>query len=195
MVKTKLNRSGLLLRMVFGFAVGCATLLLAMVFFPKMGMAQKVVEVKLIASPDGKVYFDPIGIRVEPGDIVRWIQTSGYHSVTAYHPENDNHELRIPDNATPWDSGILMGQYPAPGSVFEHKFTAEGVYDYFCRPHEQAGMVGRIIVGRPLDGPGTQPFNYAPGRHWKPVPEVARKQFPSIEEILAKGIVRSPGAN
>ena len=33
--------------------------------------------------------------------------------------------------------------------------TVEGVYDYFCAPHEMAGMVGRIIVGRP----GAQPFD------------------------------------
>ena len=29
------------------------------------------------------------------------------------------------------------------------RFTVTGVYDYFCIPHEEAGMVGRIIVGSP----------------------------------------------
>lgn len=31
-----------------------------------------------------------------------------------------------------------------------------------CAPHEETGMVGRIVVGRPA-GPGMQPFDYAPG--------------------------------
>ena len=26
-----------------------------------------------------------------------------------------------------------------------------GVYDYYCQPHEMAGMVGRIVVGEPRD--------------------------------------------
>ena len=101
-----------------------------------------------------------------------------------------NHELRIPEGAEPWDSGVLQTQAPEKGSTFEHTFTQEGVYDYFCRPHEAAGMVGRIVVGRPLEGPGTRPFNYAPEKGWKPVPSGAQKEFPSVSLILEKRIVR-----
>jgi plastocyanin len=172
--------------------LGCLAVLLALLVSPETGNGQKVIEVKMIASAAGNVYFDPTGIHIEPGDTVRWVQISGFHSTTAYHPANDNHELRIPENAASWNSDIMIGQYPAPGSTFEQKFTVEGVYDYFCRPHENAGMVGRIIVGRPLDGPGTRTFNYAPEKRWKPVPEAAQRAFPSIEEITAKGIVRPP---
>lgn len=155
----------------------------------------KTVEIRMTQSADGNsVYFDPIGIQIEAGDTVRWIQISNYHSVTAYHPKNDNHELRIPEQAEPWDSGVLVGTYPGPNSSFEHKFTVEGVYDYFCRPHEQAGMVGRIIVGKPLDGPGIKPFGYAPEKKWKVVPKAAQMHFPSVEEIMAKGVVRLSGA-
>jgi hypothetical protein len=39
------------------------------------------------------------------------------------------------------------------------KLTAEGVYDYFCMPHERAGIVGRLIVGLAA-GPGAPPFDY-----------------------------------
>jgi hypothetical protein len=45
--------------------------------------------------------------------------------------------------------------------VFQH----EGVYDYFCKPHEAAGMVGRIVVGNPGSGPGTRPFNHEPRKN------------------------------
>ena len=154
---------------------------------------QEVVTIKMIQSPDGSnVYFDPVGINISPGQKVRWAQESGYHTTTAYHPSNGNHELRIPEGAEPWDSGLLQTQAPEKGSTFEHTFTQEGVYDYFCRPHEAAGMVGRIVVGRPLDGPGTRPFNYAPEKGWKPVPPGAQKEFPSVSRILEKRVVH-PG--
>ena len=150
------------------------------------------VEIKLVQTPDGRTYFDPVGVRIAPGDTVRWVQLSGFHSISAYHPSNDNHELRIPASAEPWDSDVLLADQPKPGSTFEHVFTVPGVYDYFCKPHEAAGMVGRIIVGSPADGPGTKPFGYAPGRKWKSIPDLARKTFPSVAEIMQNGTVRVP---
>ena len=105
-----------------------------------------VVEIKLMQTRAGKTYFDPVGVRIATGDTVRWVQLSGFHSTTAYHPSNDNHELRIPASAKPWDTDILLTDYPKSGATFEHVFTVPGVYDYFCRPHEMAGMVGRIVV-------------------------------------------------
>ena len=151
--------------------------------------AADTVEVKLVQTPAGHAYFDPAGVHVAPGDTVRWVQISGFHSITSYHPRNDNHELRIPESAEPWDSDILLADYPKRGATFEHVSTVPGVYDYFCRPHEMAGMVGRIVVGEPGDGPGTKAFGYAPSEKWKPVPEAARKVFPPIAEIVQKGIV------
>ena len=149
------------------------------------------VEVKLVQTPEGETYFDPVGIHIAPGDTVRWVQISGFHSITAYHPGNDNHELRIPEAAEPWDSDILLADYPKRGATFEHVFTVQGVYDYFCKPHEMAGMVGRVVVGEPGNGPGTRPFGYAPDKHWKAVPDVARKALPRVAEVLRKGTVHA----
>lgn len=178
------------------FWMGLLTILALPIAAPPVAMAGKVVEVRLMMSADGtKAFFDPAGIHIQPGDTVRWTQVSNYHSVTAYHPANGNHELRIPGDAKPWDSDILLGQYPAKGSTYEHKFTAEGVYDYFCKPHEAAGMVGRIIVGKPGAGPGTRPFGYAPEKKWDPVPPAARDKFPAIEEIMRQGVVRAAPAS
>jgi hypothetical protein len=116
------------------------------------------------------------------------------HTTTAYHPRNDHHSLRIPEGAAPWDSGFLL----KPGAHFDVTFTVEGVYDYYCMPHEQAGMVGRIIVGRP-HGPGALPFDYFKGRPdaggWKPVPEAAQRAFPDVERIMATRIVRRSERN
>jgi plastocyanin len=151
--------------------------------------AAATVEVKLIQTPSGEAYFDPVGVHIAPGDTVRWVQISGFHSITAYHPRNDDHELRIPQSAERWDSDILLAQYPNRGSTFEHVFTVAGVYDYFCKPHEMAGMVGRIVVGDPGDGPATKPFGYAPDEHWKTVPPVARDRLPSVADIVRLGTV------
>ena len=160
----------------------------AMLAAPASSLAD-TVEIRLAQTADGKTYFDPIGVHIAPGDTVRWIQMSGFHSVTAYHPANDNHELRIPRTAQPWDSDILLGQFPKANATFDRVFNVSGVYDYFCKPHELAGMVGRIVVGQPGDGPGTKPFGYAPNERWKPVPEVARKVLPSVAEIVQEGKV------
>ena len=149
------------------------------------------VDVTLVQTAEGKTYFDPAGIHIAPGDTVRWVQISGFHSITAYHPGNDNHELRIPKSAERWDSDILRAQYRKQVATFERVFTVQGVYDYFCKPHEMAGMVGRVVVGEPGDGPGTKPFGYAPNEHWKAVPDVARKAFPPVAEIMQKGTVHA----
>jgi plastocyanin len=154
--------------------------------------AARAVEIRMVSSPRGEhVSFDPIGVRIEPGQSVRWIMASpgNPHTTTAYHPKNANHSLRIPEAAVPWDSGFLV----QPGAVFDVTLTIEGVYDYFCLPHEAAGMVGRIVVGRP-GGPGTLPFDYFAGRPtaqaWMPVPDAARAAFPGVAAIVAKGAVR-----
>ncbi len=143
--------------------------------------------------PGAEVWFDPIGIYVEPGQKVRWIIDANVHTTTAYHPKNAMHSLRIPENATPWDSGFLVN----PGDHFDVVLTVEGVYDYYCLPHEEAGMVGRIVVGK-AGGPGVLPFDYfktTPGTSsWKPVPAAAQRVFPPVDEILKKRVVRRNSA-
>lgn len=169
-------------------------LALASLAVPTLARAAGPVEIHMRSSPRGEeVWFDPIGVRIEPGQTVRWIMASpgNPHTTTAYHPRNANHSLRIPEAAAPWDSGFLV----KPRDTFEVTLTVEGVYDYFCLPHEAAGMVGRIVVGQP-SGPGALPFDYFTGRAasqaWLPVPEAARAAFPAVAVIVADGAVRRP---
>ena len=152
--------------------------------------ASDVVEIRLRSDTLGtRVWFEPIGVLIEPGQTVRWVNQANVHTSTAYHPDNDGHALRIPEAAEPWDSGYLV----EPGDRFEVTLTVPGVYDYFCAPHEIAGMVGRIIVGQPA-GPGTLPFDYFKGdpaaRDWRPVPAAAQAAFPAIEAIMNERVVR-----
>jgi hypothetical protein len=109
------------------------------------------------------------------------------HTTSAYSPKNGNHSLRIPKEAQPWASDFLL-----PGQRFEVRLTTEGVYDYYCAPHEMAGMVGRLIVGRP-SGPGALPFDYfkAEGKDWMLVPPAAQNAFPAIDAIMREKVVRS----
>lgn len=86
------------------------------------------------------VGFDPIGVTLQPGQTVCWICNANVHTTTAYSPKNENHSLRIPQNASLWASNHLL-----PGRRFDVKLTVEGVYDYFCLPHEQGGMVDRLM--------------------------------------------------
>ncbi|MDW8141618.1 MAG: plastocyanin/azurin family copper-binding protein, partial [Candidatus Bipolaricaulota bacterium] len=91
-------------------------------------------------------YFDPPGLTLRPGDRIIWILKENAngdgHTVTAYHPSQDR-PLRIPSEAAPWNSQLMT----TLGQTFTQSFSVPGIYDYFCVPHEQQGMVGRIIVG------------------------------------------------
>jgi plastocyanin len=149
------------------------SLVLTFAYFTKDTVMQKdprhyVIEV-------GDFFFDPPGLLVQSGDTIEWVFreiTVDGHTVTAYHPANFRHELRIPEGASPFDSGIR----DRVGDTFALTFDAVGVYDYFCLPHEFFGMVGRLIVEEPV-GPGTQPITVG-------LPEAAQKAMPSIEEVL-----------
>lgn len=170
--------------------VAAGGLLLAGLAVPRRARAARTVEIRMRSDALGtQVWFDPIGIHVEPGATIRWVVEQNVHTTTAYHPANDMHSLRIPERAQPWNSGYLV----QPGTHFEVTLTVEGVYDYFCVPHEIAGMVGRIVVGKP-GGPGALPFDYFKGKSgtagWRAIPPVAARAFPTVAAIMAHGIVR-----
>jgi plastocyanin len=95
-------------------------------------------------TEDGGYHFEPHVVRVNVGGTVTWHNESGSHSTTAYHSDNDQPQL-VPDGAAAWDSGIVSEQ----GATFEHTFETEGVYHYYCTPHESLGMIGSVIVGEP----------------------------------------------
>jgi plastocyanin len=137
-------------------------------------------------NTDGShVWFDPIGLRIEPGQTIRWINLDpgNSHTATAYHPKNFECPLRIPESAEPWHSDYLL-----PNESFSVTLTAEGVYDFFCAPHEHAGMVGRIIVDQPVRSSAASLAAQAAGG--EPIPESALRALPSVDEIMRQGVVR-----
>ena len=155
-----------------------------------------VVEIRLVNDyAGGRWYFDPLGIFIEKGQKVRWVNTQVGGSVFAFHPSNYNHELRIPETARPFNSGdVTMMRTPYRGlNIFEWTFDVEGTYDYFSRTHEILGTVGRIVVGRP-GGPAENPPGYG-GREGRAV--VFPRQIKAFEacpskDIVAKKVIRFP---
>lgn len=145
--------------------------------------ADDIVEIGMGGRKDGaEVWFDPIGVLVQPGQTIRWknLDKGNTHTATAYHPANFDRPPRIPQGAEPWDSGYLL-----PGESYSVTLSEPGIYDYYCLPHEHAGMVGRIIV----DQPDAHGWPKVPGAD-ADLPEIAIKGFPAIEEIMEKRIVR-----
>lgn len=89
-----------------------------------------LVEIRLI---DGNL-FSPAEVTITPGTTVRWItESTADHTIT---PRNDQQE------------GVWTRQFvPNDADPFEHTFAEAGqVYDYFCEPHEDQGMEGKITV-------------------------------------------------
>jgi plastocyanin len=143
----------------------------------------EMIEVKMQGRDDGShVWFDPIGILIKPGQTIRWtnLNPGNSHTTTAYNPANFERPLRMPKAAKSWDSDYLL-----PNESFSVTFTEQGIYDYYCIPHEHAGMVGRIVVGEPEAHDWTE-LTGAKGD----LPEEAVKAFPMVEDIMTKGIVR-----
>ena len=160
---------------------------LATLALPVRAQDAPMVEIEMRGSPRGeRVWFSPQGVAVAPGTTIRWTNRDpgNSHTATAYGHADYGRQMRIPDGAEPWDSDYLL-----PDKSFEVTLTEPGVYDYYCLPHEMAGMVGRIVVGTP-DDPGWQ--DAAPdGDDLEPEVLAA---FPKVEDILAQTRVESPQA-
>ena len=109
-----------------------------------VGEPTATAEVAVNTTDNGESHFGPHVVRVETGGTVEWVLESGSHTATAYHPENDQPQL-VPEGSEPWDSGTLS----ETGETFEHTFDTEGVYHYYCVPHETGGMIASVIVGEP----------------------------------------------
>ncbi|HET9332054.1 MAG TPA: plastocyanin/azurin family copper-binding protein [Gemmatimonadota bacterium] len=149
------------------------------------GRSSGTVTIRMRSDDRGaRVWFDPVGVRVPPGATIRWLLDANVHSATAYHPAN-GYAPRIPPDAPPWDSGLMT----VPGQAFAVQLDVPGMYDYFCAPHELAGMAGRIVVA----ARGTRASEVVvPG----PPPEGLRAAsaaslavLPDIARILREGAV------
>ena len=142
------------------------------------------IDLNMTGRPDGSdVWFDPIGLLISPGQTVRWTNRDlgNSHTTTSYHPDCGGRSRRIPRRAKPWNSDLLL-----PNQSFSVTLNEPGVYDYYCIPHEHAGMVGRIVVG---DGSGMDWWNSSENKAAAGLPEEALKAFVAVDQILAKRVI------
>ena len=107
--------------------------------------ADHVVDMQAVA-------FEPAELTVSAGDTVAWKHAAGEaHNVVAYEEE-------LPGDASYWASGDFDSEEAAregwengkgavqSGQAYVHTFEATGTHEYFCVPHEAAGMVGSVTV-------------------------------------------------
>jgi plastocyanin len=190
MFKDKTNRRNFLTRVGAGaVALGSTGWLLPAVQQGRMPQIQRMPQIRMSRNYRiGRYHYDPLGLFVEAGQTVSFFSVRAGFSATAYHPDNDNHELRIPEQAEPFDSGILWN-----GETFDWKFEVEGTYDVYSRNQEMIGAVGRIVVGRP-GGPGEKPPGYGSREGWAPMyKEVIRTlELAKSEDIVREKMIPYP---
>ena len=111
-------------------AIACITLSTA--------ASAAVVEVKeLNMGTDGQpMAYEPALVRIAPGDSVHFVAADKNHGVESIPG-------MLPDGATP-----IAG---APSEDHVIKFDKPGVYGYRCKPHYAMGMVGLVVVGKPVN--------------------------------------------
>lgn len=79
--------------------------------------------------------FDPMTIKIEPGDTVYWENMA-------------THNVHMLDGMIPEGTEAFVS---AMGENINHTFDKEGIYIYQCDPHISAGMGGAVIVGEPTN--------------------------------------------
>lgn len=88
-------------------------------------------------GPGGELVFEPDEITVEAGTTLVWTWESDNHNVVvANQPEEASWQ------GTEGGDGSLYDE----GHAYEHTFEVPGRYEYYCTPHQSAGMVGSVVV-------------------------------------------------
>jgi len=97
----------------------------------RRGETEVTVSVAVEAN-GGSFGFGPPAVHVDNGATVRWEWTGegGAHNVV--------------ERSGVFDSGDVVGE---AGHTFEHTFTDDGIYKYYCAPHEALGMRAAVVVG------------------------------------------------
>lgn len=96
-------------------------------------------------GPGGSLVFSPgtdEPLQIAPGTTVEFVW------------ESDNHNIVV--DSQPEDAGWEGYEtIENTGFTYEHTFETLGTYEYYCAPHESAGMVGTIeVVENPDAGGG-----------------------------------------
>lgn len=94
-------------------------------------------------GPGGAMTFDPSTVTIHPGDTVKWVWGSDFHSVTSGNTTTCTLDGRF---CSPADTTCNAGTLSNTGATYSHTFTDAGTYPYFCLPHCTSGMKGSVVV-------------------------------------------------
>lgn len=87
----------------------------------------------VVIEMTGDYVFSPANVTISPRTTVRWVNVASvYHTIT-------------PDGHQEWSEAEVFQE----SDSFQHFFTSEGEFPYYCVPHVDAGMVGTITVSNP----------------------------------------------
>jgi halocyanin-like protein len=110
------------------------------------GQSEVTIEVGPTGVNNGNAYV-PAGIIVDPGTTVIWEWANGGHNI-------------IPDGAPDGAAFEGVESLLGGGETHEETFDTDGIYRYFCSPHEGLGMYGAVAVGdvprKDTSGPPTR---------------------------------------
>lgn len=84
-------------------------------------------------GPGGRRVFEPDSLEISTGRPVTFVWESSGHNIA----------VRSQPEGASWDG---VDETQEEGFEHEHTFGTEGTYEYYCRPHEGAGMTGTISV-------------------------------------------------
>lgn len=87
--------------------------------------------------------FFPASLTIRRGDSVQWLNRSRVvHTVTADPARATRRShFKLPPGVNPFHSGNIL-----PGWGHGRTFLVAGAYKYFCVPHQDMGMLGKILV-------------------------------------------------
>jgi plastocyanin len=97
--------------------------------------SQQTVTVQMQGNPNR---FDPAEITVAPGTTVTWVTVSG-------SPHTSTSDTGVWDSSNRAQLGDNYTRL-AVGESFSFTFNQVGEYPYYCIPHRNSGMVGKVTV-------------------------------------------------
>ncbi|WP_435195518.1 plastocyanin/azurin family copper-binding protein [Natronomonas sp. EA1] len=96
-------------------------------------------------GPGGSLVFEPAELEITPGTTVEFVWDSDDHNIVVEsQPESANWQGTEGGASQLYDTG----------HTHTHTFDVEGDYEYYCAPHQSAGMVGTITVSKDAGSSG-----------------------------------------
>jgi len=95
----------------------------------------------VMVGEGGALSFTPANLTIAVGDTVRWVWSSGGHSVVSGTNGNANNKF-----CSPSDNGCDNPPLSNMGATYEHVFAQAGNFPYYCSVHFSLGMTGSIKV-------------------------------------------------